>query len=63
MVQSFTKFDGEPIRPPRLSPLKRLRKGGQGETPTPPPPHTPSLDFSDTRNTQYLYLLLEEWVM
>lgn len=28
-----------------------------------PPAFTPSLDFSDARNSQYLYALLEDWLM
>lgn len=27
------------------------------------PTYSPSLDFSDYRNSQYLYELLEEWLM
>lgn len=31
--------------------------------PEPEPIYSPSLDYSDARNSQYVYALLEEWVM
>lgn len=48
-----------PLLLPLATPLHE--QFGEGSTPPPPPAFSPSLDFSDARNSQYLALLFEDF--